>query len=481
MGIIIKTIKTADRYYVYDRSQNSIILLKKDEYEELKKIEKGQLPEAESGIVAKMKRQGYFEDNSLEIVEHPYTCYLSHILDKHLEQVTLQVTQRCNLRCKYCTYAGIYDNHNRSHADYDMDWETAKKALDFYLLRSAETEKLDIGFYGGEPLLKMDLIKKCVAYVNSCVQSKKVTYSMTTNGTLLTPEIAQFLFENNFSLTISLDGSREEQNRYRVFSNGTGSFDVIMKNLAAIKKMFPENFKDIMFNAVLNPDNDYKHLKLYFEEDQIVGGSDIMTAIVDNYSTEDVNFSNEFYRARAFDLFKLYLYMIKKLDVSEVSKLVLAHSAEIRQQYQQLHHHNRLGYKAHHSGPCVPGGKRLFVNVFGELFPCEKVGEQSNVMKIGTLDNGFDYQMANRLLNIGKLTENECKKCWALAFCGQCCQCADEGSYLSKGKKLQHCSGSRNNAYDDIAEICVLAELGCTFSTEEGKELYEKLGLSPEL
>lgn len=479
MNLIFKTVKTANAFYVYDRSKNCILKVNEDEYYEFEKVENGLLP-VENSIISAYKEKGYFIDNTIKKIEHPYTCLLRHILNNHIEQLTIQVTQRCNLRCKYCTYGGIFNDNNRIHADYDMDYETAIKAIDFYLEKSMETKNLTFGFYGGEPLLKIELIKQCVKYIREKVKNKIINFTITTNGTLLTMEAAEFLFDNNFSVVISLDGSKKEHDEYRVFPNGQGSFDIVMKNLLAVREAFPQKFKKIRFNTVLNPKNDYKHLKMYFEEDEIIGESDVMTTIVDNKSAESVKFSDEFYRARAYERFKLYLFMLKKIDVSKVSKLVLSDYAFLKQKYKMLTNNSVTGCKAHHGGPCIPGGKRLFINVFGEMFPCERVAEKSEIMKIGTLDTGFDYGKIEVLLNVGKVTEEECKNCWALHYCGICCQKADGGDNLSKEVKLPYCKISQTNAYSDIAEICVLREMGCTFS-EKGLSTYEKDDLSAEL
>ena len=480
MEVIFKTIKTVGGYYVYDRSNNCIIKLSKEEFEQLQDVElKKVLPE-QSSVMKKYQNKGYFRKNTLIEISHPYNCMLKHILSNHIEQLTIQVTQRCNLRCQYCTYGGFYDDHNRVHANVDMKWEKAKAAIDFYLERSMETKELTFGFYGGEPLLMFDLIRQCVEYIKQQVSNKVVHYTITTNGTLLNLQIANYLFENGFSVVISLDGSKKEHDEYRRFPDGSGSSDIVMKNLRMIRDAYPEKFKRIRFNTVLNPKNDYKHLKLYFEEDELIGESDVMTTIVDNKSAESVKFSDEFYRARAFEKFKLYLYMIGKIDIAYVSKLVIADYAFLKQKYQMLINNKPLGCKSHHGGPCIPGGKRLFINAFGEMFPCERVAEKSEVMKIGNLNKGFDMDKVRNLLNVGKITEKECKSCWAINYCSLCCQKADGGDHLSKTVKLPYCKISKENAYYDIAEICVLRELGCTFS-EKGLSTYEKDDLSVEL
>src|SRR5699024_8096020 len=118
---------------------------------------------------------------------HPMTPFLTHLLQHRIRDVILQVTQNCNLRCGYCTYGGNYKN--RTHSLKTMNFELAKKAIDFGVERSQESSDFVVSFYGGEPLLAFNLIKKCVAYAKENIQGKELHFNMTTNGTLLTTEI----------------------------------------------------------------------------------------------------------------------------------------------------------------------------------------------------------------------------------------------------------------------------------------------------
>ncbi len=70
--------------------------------------------------------------------------------------------------------------------------------------------------------------------------------------------------------------------------------------------------------------------------------------------------------------------------------------------------------------PCLPGKARLFVDYKGDFFPCERVNETSSCMHLGNLDTGFDMGNTNSILNIGKLTKDECKNCWAFILCTIC-------------------------------------------------------------
>ena len=79
-----------------------------------------------------------------------------------------------------------------------MNWITAKEAIDFLKAHSNEKKKVYIAFYGGEPLLEFELIRKCVHYAQSIMPGKEIEYSMTTNGTLLNKEVIEYLVERKF-------------------------------------------------------------------------------------------------------------------------------------------------------------------------------------------------------------------------------------------------------------------------------------------
>jgi len=462
MSVIFKLIKTPTHFYIYDRSRNAILEIQEDEYSDFNKIEKGLINAEDLKILEKYQSHDFLMENSVEKIEHPCNKSIDHYLENHLETLILQVTQKCNLRCEYCIYSGNYDN--RSHSDLDMDYITAKKAIDLYLTSSNELDELSIGFYGGEPLINIGLVEKCVNYISGKVTGKNITYSLTTNGTLFNDKIVEYLVKNNFSIMISVDGSQKEHDEYRKFQNGKGSFEVIQKNLRKIKKNYPEFYQKITFNSVLNPKNNYGNIKGYFENDELIADSDVFTNVVESVDlTQDVKFTKEFKIINEFDYFKLYLFMLNKLDVEDISKLVLLKRKFIYERYNRIIKKNKLGSTCHHSGPCIPGTRRLFVNVQGNMYPCERVSESSPTMRIGDVNNGFNIPNIENLLNVGRITEDQCKNCWALLHCDQCAQKADGNDHLSKKLKIQHCPKSRKQAFFDLKEICILKEFGCTF------------------
>lgn len=91
----------------------------------------------------------------------------------------------------------------------------------------------------------------------------------------------------------------------------------------------------------------------------------------------------------------------------------------------------------------MPGVLRAMVDVNGNIFPCERCSETSQVMKIGTLDDGFDVEKAKYILNVGNVTEEECKNCWAVLHCTICAARAEDGVCICPDKKLKLCKKIR--------------------------------------
>lgn len=179
---------------------------------------------------------------------------LEEQIDKHLYQVTLELTEQCNLRCKYCIYNDNYSGM-RNHGKTEMTLEIAKAAVEYAAKHGDETKGVAITFYGGEPLLKYDLIKYCVDYSNKIIRNKPVTYSMSTNLTLVTPEIAKFLASTEgFSVLCSIDGPKHIHDSCRKTLDGDGSFDKAIRGLRYLVEAYGDSAQDnILINMVYTP------------------------------------------------------------------------------------------------------------------------------------------------------------------------------------------------------------------------------------
>lgn len=173
------------------------------------------------------------------LIENGFLNYKNTVNDTILQtnsclhSLQLMISHTCNLACTYC-YA---DKGTYGTSEGLMNFNTAQKAVDFLIANSGKVNDIEISFFGGEPFLNFDLIKKLIKYIadsryNTC---KNFHYSITTNGTILTKTQLDFLKEHNFLITLTIDGPKDVHNKCRIFKDGSGSFDIIKKNLLKLK------------------------------------------------------------------------------------------------------------------------------------------------------------------------------------------------------------------------------------------------------
>ncbi len=140
----------------------------------------------------------------------------------------LCITHDCNLRCRYC-YAG-------EKSKKSMSPDTARRAIDF--LASSSNAPCTITFFGGEPLMKMDLIKEIVEY-SERTYGEKLRFRMSTNGTLLKPSIIDYCRDHDLYFVLSLDGHEKQHDTNRRFAGGSGSYRTIAGRLPEILDFNP--------------------------------------------------------------------------------------------------------------------------------------------------------------------------------------------------------------------------------------------------
>ena len=115
----------------------------------------------------------------------------------NIRQIVFEVTQKCNLSCRYCAFGENYNNHE-FRENKNMNFEMASCFIKYILnlkeINNKSTQSyLNISFYGGEPLLNFQLIKKIVEYLTSLgLEDRQIGYSMTTNGLLLNKEYVEY-------------------------------------------------------------------------------------------------------------------------------------------------------------------------------------------------------------------------------------------------------------------------------------------------
>ena len=460
MAIIIKTFTTPGGKYLFDRETNSLLSVTDTEYTACQKVENATATPEDMAILQRYINQGYLKESQLEKIQHPATPYLRHQLENKVTQLTLQVCQSCNLRCAYCAYGGNYENH-RTHTNAVMSLEMMKKSADFLMARSHGLPQVSLGFYGGEPFLQFDKIKALVKYVKENYPGRKITYVATTNGTIFTDDMIEFMLANNFWLGISFDGPKDLHDRNRVYADGKGSYDDIMANVIMIRDRHPEFFKRIRFQTTVAPGVDFACVNDFYDAEDVLLESGVSSNTVNTVATKEaVNYDDTYRIGFSYQMMKCLLAEIGLYPKQKTSRLFVDQIMAIKRASNGLGK-GVVGKKAHPGGPCVPGVDRPFVDVYGNIHPCERLGEMADELKIGHIDTGFDLEKANAILNIGRTTEAACKACWNFAHCGLCAGYSDDGSgKLSSSMRLSLCDNLKKSTLRNLITICLLKENG---------------------
>lgn len=456
--------KYLNEFYMFDVNKNCIVELSKDLYIAIKELASN-ISDVENlkcnpnikNCISNLIQKGFISSNRSKIVENPLSSFMKDHLENNLKGMILQMSQNCNLKCRYCIYSGN-TLLSRSHEKKNMTWDTAKRALDFFIQHSVYSKEVSFGFYGGEPMLAFPIIKQSVLYVQRQLFDKQINFQMTTNGTLFTDKSIDFLIKNNFQLTISLDGPEEIHNENRRFSiNGRGSYATIINNLERIKKIDSNYFqRNVSINSVVSDPNNWNEIKNYFEKDPLFASNSVsLNPVSDTYLFSSYISTNNMINKKKmeFDILMGNVFKYKTNYFGEAALEV----ARLKQQFSEM---SPLPEKTHHQGPCLPGYRRLFVDIYGDFRVCEKASEKSSHLIIGNIKKGFDYDTVYSLLNIGKLTENKCLKCHAIRHCRICPVEIDSVTELSKDIKNNLCKYNNKSFIADMKKFIIYRKLG---------------------
>lgn len=479
-GRLGKTFATDENYYYYDTGTGKVAKLKMNVYLTLKCILEMDNPEAVlklplnetdiqdavSEIRNAIQSENILQAPPVETLTGEAVSNLIDILENGVENITLEVTEKCNLRCKYCIY---HPNHPeyREFGHRDMDWEVAKMAIDFLKNHSKKAEHRHIGFYGGEPLFNFQLIKKAVQYAKNLFNGD-ISFALTTNATLVDDEIAKFFADNDFNLIISLDGPEKLHDANRVLPTGEGSFE---KTVNGAKKIFREyqmqgkNAK-VGFNMVVSgPDykTQYDEIQEFLDEAEWIP-KDIMilTATVDRGPAKSKYFLPQSEEDRKF-MEAVYEPLIKwekgyKTDNGNQEGLF---TDGIMDKGMIIIHKRLLTdnpiKEYGMNGCCVPGQRRIYVTVDGVFQHCEKVG---NIPSLGDVRNGFDKDKIKSIYveDFVREAQQYCKECWAVNLCTLCyVNCYDsQGAQFSY--RHNSCRNERKYLEDNLIRYHTIME-----------------------
>lgn len=332
-----------------------------------------------------------------------------------INQISFEVTQTCQLNCKYCIFGSAYP-HQRRNSSKTMNPETARKGLDYIysLVKDRQDRSMSFSFYGGEPLLNFSLIKEIVLLTRERFRGWELSYYITSNLTSLEDHVLDFLVENNFKLNVSLDGPKEIHDAKRVFHNGNGSFDRVIENLEKIKRRNPGYYSKVSFNAVYSGDMSIEAVYRFFTGDQRVNGQDVNISSVNKYDSEYYDkfptdreqLENDYGRVWALirekksagkELTPFEQFLLERLNVlaSSMASDILSPLAN----------------------SCVFDSK-IHIDARGGFHACEKINDK---FSYGDVDNGLDYERMEQILSCFIEANREyCSKCGIRYLCKRC-------------------------------------------------------------
>ncbi len=316
-----------------------------------------------------------------------------------LRALCLNITDDCNLNCIYCfTKDRLHDSKCY------MKIETALKALDMLIERSDPSSVLQVDFFGGEPLLNLDLIKKVIDYAKTL--PRKIKFTLTTNALLLSQEIIKYLNSENISLILSLDGDKKTQDINRRTVSGNSAWDTVITNIK---------------NAVHSRDGENYYVRGTFTRENLD-----LTSIASCYVANGLNkFSLEPAKGRQEDSWAVTgedTQYIKK----EYEKLAL-YLHDVRQKGQKVDFFHFNVYldtplcSPRRLSGCGAGVEYLSVDPNGEIYPCHQLHFPEFFMGNINKNELFFEGMREKFEKNTIYAKEGCSECWARFYCSGGC------------------------------------------------------------
>src|SRR5579863_6225215 len=329
--------------------------------------------------------------------------------DFPLQTLVLNLTNQCNLSCEYCYEFGEDKVATPEGKPKFMDFETAKSSVDFLLEKSQGRRSTHITFFGGETLMNFPLLKQVVTYANQQAvdNGRHIDFSLTTNATLLTPAIIEFLSANRIGVTVSMDGTKEMHDKLRVFANGRGSYDIIapkVRELIQNHRTRPIAARVTLTSGVTDVVKIFRHLKqdLGFQE---VGFAPVTTSPNQLYAINQTGMNGVLEQFHVLaDEYLQFALRGEAHGFSNVSDTL----AELCQGVNKSH-------------PCGAGLGLLGVGPSGDIAPCHRFVD-SDVHALGHISTGINREKQADFLRRGHIdSKYDCHTCWARPLCAGGC------------------------------------------------------------
>lgn len=378
-----------------EKNNDEIIKMLSDEFE------KDRIKEAIDEIKG-------LEEDGLLYTKDEYELHPSFVNRRPVvKALCLNVAHDCNLKCKYC-FAKQGDFGGRAEL---MPLEVGKRAIDFLIENSGNRRNLEIDFFGGEPLMNWEVVKKLVAYGRKKEKSagKNIRFTITTNGVLLDDEKIDFINENMHNVVLSLDGRKEINDSMRPTVNDRGSYDVIVPKF---QKLVSKRSKD-----------KYYYVRGTFTRDNLDFSKD-----VEHFY--DLGF--EFTSVEPVVDDESNPFALREEDLPKIFKEYENYAAELADRQLRGEKNKFFHFTIDlNQGPCVikritgcgAGNEYISVVPSGDIYPCHQfVGKEDFVLgNIMDDEVKMPEDIKNMFKNAHIYNKENCKTCWNKFYCSGGC------------------------------------------------------------
>lgn len=288
--------------------------------------------------------------------------------------ISITITEKCNLKCKYCYETNCKNNNTISYENIDKSLEFLKEELKV---------RKKISIHGGEPFLEIDKLKYSIKKIRDIESeiNEKIIITTTSNATILNEDILSIVSKDIDGLTISIDGNEEAHDKFRVFKNGEGSHNKVLKNA----KIFNDIVDNLRIRMTFNKDT----TSLLYESFSFLVENGFKT-IVAHPDMNDKNWDEE--------------------DLEVLFKNVL----KIKDSYSERDINSNLLEK----DLTLLGNCEIGMNIYhdGTIYPC--IGVIGNEeMIIGNVNEGIYKEKIDRIIHENKKVISSCRNCDLYDYC----------------------------------------------------------------
>jgi len=416
-----------DDYFVFDTSGCRFYQINELSYHFLKLLQNFPTNEVESMLISDgypealvtetskgillIGDQGLFDVPDFTITDVQLEDWLANMEGIRHWSIDLMLTEKCNLACKYCFCAT-----SRDVPSGIMDEATIKKAIDMLFGTAKKNADVDINFFGGEPLLNKKGFRYAIEYSRKLADEtgRKISYRMTTNGTILDDEILELLLKHKIPVMISLDGPENIHDLQCPTHYGGGSYHTVAGN---IRRLLELQHPVEVRCTLAHPMPRLKELVEFFDGFSSFGFRRIVIAPVQNpfYNPTPLDFQVEDYDALAQESRELLPWIIEKLRQCDSPFRYFNFIHEVQGIFN--------GTFSQTVGAIRCSACPVVINVAtdGSLYPCCRFSGMKK-WKTGDVESGPDYESYKSFWRkYRKQVNKSCSNCWAFPICkGPC-------------------------------------------------------------